>query len=137
MPILRAAQLLILPVVIATLATELGAQGRGKNDEKRGDRHGPVVVQQGHPSRPKYRKVRNSDEAVDVTRIVLREQGYDVVRIERRRDARIVYYRRGNMGRGRGKGPIMYMVVRPARDRIIVERAPSPLLMQINVRLGY
>jgi hypothetical protein len=132
MPVFRASQLLFLPLAAVALATEVDAQGKGK-----GDKHGPVIVQQGHGKRPKYRKVVTSDEAVDVTRLVLREQGYDFVRVERRRDVQVVYYRRGNMGRGRGKGPLMYMIVRPSPDRIIIERAPRPLLMQINVRLGY
>ena len=133
MPVLRVARLLLVPAaIVATFPAAVEAQGKGKGKD-----HDRVVVQQGHPKRAKYKRVRNSDEAVDVTRIVLREQGYDVVRVEQRRDARVVYYRRGNMGRGRGKGPIMYMVVRPSSDRIVIERAPRPLLMQINVRMGY
>jgi hypothetical protein len=132
MPTLRASYLLILPITVALLATKVEAQGRGK-----GDKHDQVIVQEGHARGPKKVKVVTSDEAVEVTRVVLREQGYELVRVEQRRDVRIVYYRRGNMGRGRGKGPITYMVVRPSAERIIIERAPSPLLMQINVRLGY
>jgi hypothetical protein len=129
---LRISHLLLIPVAVAVLASEVDAQGKAK-----GAKHDRVIVQQGHGKRPKVRRVVTSDEAVDVTRIVLREQGYELVRVEQRRDVRVVYYRRGNMGRGRGKGPIMYMIVRPSPDRIVIERAPSPLLMQINVRLGY
>ena len=132
MPVLRASHLLLLPLAAVVFSSDVEAQGRGK-----GDKQGHVIVQQGHGKRPKYKKVATSDEAVEVTRLVLREQGYDLVRVERRRDVRVVYYRRGNMGRGRGKGPLMYMIVRPSPDRIIIERAPSPLLMRINVRLGY
>jgi hypothetical protein len=134
MKAVRGSHLLLLPLAAAVLTTSANAQGRGRDHD---DRHRTVIVQQGHPKKAKRYKVYTSDEAVDVTRIVLREQGYDLVRVERRRDARIIYYRRGNMGRGRGKGPIMYMVVRPGRERIVVERAPRPVLMQINVRLGY
>jgi hypothetical protein len=130
----RVSQVLLLPFAVVVLATEVQAQGKGKDN---GRKHDHVIVQQGHGKRAKVKKVVSSDEAVDVTRIVLREQGYDLVRVEQRRDVRYVYYRRGNMGRGKGKGPIMYMVVRPSPDRIIIERAPRPLLMQINVRLGY
>jgi hypothetical protein len=118
----------------ALLATDLQAQGRGRGHDDKPDR--VVIVQQG-AKRPKHRKIHTSDDAVDVTRVVLREQGYQLVRIERRGDTRVVYYRRGNMGRGRGKGPIMYMIVRPARERIVIERAPSGLTAQINIRLGY
>ncbi len=135
MSVPRAPWLVLLPLAAAVFATELEAQGKGRSD--RGDKHDHVIVQQGHHGKRPKVKVRRVDDAVDVTRLVLREQGYDLVRIEQRRDARVVYYRRGNMGRGRGKGPIMYMILRPSADRIIVERAPSPLTVQINVRLGY
>jgi hypothetical protein len=134
MRVLRLSQLLLLPIAAAVFATDAHAQGKGKGN---GEKHDHVIVQQGHDKRAKAKRVVTSDEAVDATRIVLREHGYELVRVEQRRDTRIVYYRRGNMGRGKGKGPIMYMVVRPSPDRIIIERAPSPLLMQINVRLGY
>ncbi len=136
MSALRTTQLLLLPVVAAALlATPVEAQGKGKGGD---DKHGrAVAAQQGHPKGPKVRKVHTSDEAVDITRVVLREQGYELVRVEQRGDVRVVYYRRGNMGRGRGKGPVMYMIVRPSSDRIIIERAPSSVLVQINVRLGY
>jgi hypothetical protein len=123
---------LLVPVAVAALATEVQAQGKGK-----GDKHGRVIVQQGHAKGQRKLKVVTSDEAVEVTRVVLREQGYDLVRVEHRDDVRIVYYRRGNRGRGKGKGPIMYMVLRPSPDRIIIERAPSAVLVQINVKLGY
>jgi hypothetical protein len=132
MPMRRMPGLVLVFLAAVALAGEVEAQGKGK-----GDKHDRVIVPQGHAKRAKVRRVVTSDEAVDVTRDVLREQGYELVRVERRRDVRVVYYRRGNMGRGKGKGPIMYMVVRPSPDRVIIERAPSPLLLQINVRLGY
>ncbi|MFN2563439.1 MAG: hypothetical protein ABR499_00335 [Gemmatimonadaceae bacterium] len=134
MSVFRAIHLL-LPLAAAAFATDAQAQGKGKG--KHDEQERVIVVQQGHAKPHKGRKLHTSDEAVEVTRVVLREQGYDLVRVERRGDVRVVYYRRGNMGRGRGKGPIMYMVVRPSPDRIIIERAPSPLRVQINVRLGY
>ncbi len=129
---LRTSYLLLLPLAAAVLATDVEAQGK-----RNGDKHGHVIVQQGHHKGPKVKKVVTSDEAVDVTRIVLREQGYELVRVEQRRDARVIYFRRGNMGRGKGKGPIMYMVVRQSPDRVVIERAPRAVLVQINVRLGY
>ena len=134
MQAIRGFHLLLLPIAAAALATTAGAQGRGRDHD---DKHRGVAVQQGHPKKAKAHKVHTSDEAVDITRIVLREQGYDVVRVERRGDVRVVYFRRGNMGRGRGRGPLMSMLVRPGRERIVIERAPQPLLVQINVRLGY
>jgi hypothetical protein len=134
MRVLRFSQLLLLPLAVAVLATDVQAQGKGRGN---GEKHDHVILQQAHGQRAKVKKVVTSDDAVEVTRTVLHEQGYELVRVEQRGAVRVVYYRRGNMGRGRGKGPIMYMVVRPSPDRIIIERAPSPLLMQINVRLGY
>jgi hypothetical protein len=132
MPMPRLCQVLVVLLALSSLAPHVEAQGKGK-----GAKHDRVIVLQGHGKRPKVKKVVTSDEAVDVTRVVLREHGYDLVRVEQRGDVRVVYYRRGDMGRGRGKGPIMYMVLRPSAERIVIERAPQPLLLQINVRLGY
>ena len=134
MSALRIARFLMLPLVAAALASDLKAQGKGRDHDRKSDQ--VVIVQQGG-KRPKHRKVHTSDEAVDVTRVVLREHGYELVRVEQRGDVRVVYYRRGNMGRGRGKGPITYMIVRPARERVVIERAPSTITAQINIRLGY
>ena len=137
MRLLVASHLLLLPLAVTLLAADAEAQGKEGKGKGKADKPDHVVVLQGQPKHAKKVKVYTSDEAVDVTRIVLREQGYELVRVEQRRDARVVYYRRGNMGRGRGKGPIAYMVIRPSSERIVIERAPSPLMMQINVRLGY
>ena len=82
------------------------------------------------------RKVVTTDRAIVVTREVLVKHGYEVVRVETVRGARVVYYRRGNMGRGRGKGPIVKMVIRPAQERVVFEQAPHGLLAEINGRLG-
>ncbi len=134
MSALRMTWFLVLPLMVAAHATDLRAQGKGKGQDDKSDR--VVVVQQGHAKRPKYKKVHTSDEAVDVTRVVLREQGYELVRVEQRGDVRVVYYRRGNMGRGRGKGPIVKMVIRPAEERVVFESAPRGLVAELNVRLG-
>lgn len=76
-----------------------------------------------------------SDRAVTVTRTVLVQRGYTVVRIERVGPTRVVYYRRGNMGRGRGRGPIQRMVIRSIRDRVIFEEAEPDVLVDIDIRL--
>ena len=124
-------------IALISLVGRVEAQGKGKGPHHaERDRGRGVIVQQG-TKQPKRIKVLTSDEAVDVSRSVLLEHGYELVRVERRGETRIVYYRRGSKGRGHGKGPVMYMVVRPARDRILIERAPGPVLMQINIRLGY
>jgi hypothetical protein len=128
----------VLAIAGVSLAPEADAQGKGRAKGDNDDRGGKLgqAVQQGHPH-GKGRRAWTSDEAVDVARLVLREDGYELVRVERRAGARVVYYRRGNMGRGKGKGPVMYMIVRPSSERIIIERAPRTVIARINVRLGY
>jgi hypothetical protein len=76
-----------------------------------------------------------SDRAVSVTRTVLGERGYRVLRIERVGATQVVYYRRGNMGRGRGHGPLRRMVIRSLRDRVVFEEAEPDVLIDIDVRL--
>jgi hypothetical protein len=77
----------------------------------------------------------SSDRAVTVTRTVLVEQGYKVVRVERVGVTQVVYYRRGNMGRGKGWGPVQRMVIRSVRDRVVFEDAEPDVLIDIDVRL--
>lgn len=76
-----------------------------------------------------------SDRAVMVTRTVLVERGYKVIRIERVGPSQVVYYRRGNMGRGRGKGPVERMVIRTVRDRVVFEEAEPDVLVDIDLKL--
>jgi hypothetical protein len=76
-----------------------------------------------------------SDRAVTVTRTVLVQRGYNVVRIERVGATQIVYYRRGNMGRGKGKGPVQRMVIRTIRNRVVFEDAEPDVLIDIDVKL--
>ena len=77
-----------------------------------------------------------SDRAVTVTRTVLVQRGYNVVRIEQVGPTRVVYYRRGNMGRGKGKGPIQRMVIRTVRDRVVFEDAEPDVLVDIDIKLN-
>ncbi len=78
-----------------------------------------------------------SVEAVDVTRDVMHRHGYEVERVERHGDDQVVYYYRGNMGRGRGHGPLERMVIHPDHDRIVVRQAPpQAVFAEIKVRLG-
>lgn len=75
------------------------------------------------------------DRALDVTREVLVKQGFEVIRVEDKGDYRIIHYRRGNMGKGKGKGPPATMIIRKVRNRIVFENAPSGILVDIDVRL--
>jgi hypothetical protein len=88
---------------------------------------------QGKAKRKHY--VVSSDKAVSVTRTVLVRQGYQVVRVERVGPTHVVYYRRGNMGRGKGKGPVQRMVIRTVRDRVIFEDAEPSVLVDIDIKL--
>ena len=77
----------------------------------------------------------SSDRAVTVTQEVLVKHGYDVVRVDREGDAQVIYYRRGNNGRGRGKGRLEKMVIRREAERVVFVDAPSAILVDINIRL--
>ncbi len=73
--------------------------------------------------------------AVSVTREVLGRQGYEVIRIETVGPDQVVYYRRGNRGRGKGKGPPMKMIIRRVENRVVFVDTPDAVLVDINVRL--
>jgi len=77
----------------------------------------------------------SNDRAVTVTRNVLVRQGYDVVRIERVGATQVVYYRAGNRGRGRGKGPVEKMIIRTVERRIVFEDTPPAIMVDIDVNL--
>ena len=84
---------------------------------------------------PKREFVIEQTRAMSVTRDVLVRQGYEVVRVENVRNDRVVYYRRGNMGRGKGKGPLMKLIIRRSANRVIFVETPNAVLVDINVRL--
>ena len=105
------------------------AQGKGHGNHGERGEHVP-------PGQAK-KKVVTPDQAIVATREVLVSHGYEIVRVETLRTTRVVYYRRGNMGRGKGKGPIERIVIRPEPDRVVfVSPPPRGLMVDINVRLG-
>jgi hypothetical protein len=77
----------------------------------------------------------SSDRAVTVTRTVLVQRGYHIVRVDRLGATQVIYYRRGKMGRGRWKGPVQRMVIRTVRDRVVFEDTEPSLLVDIDVKL--
>jgi hypothetical protein len=77
----------------------------------------------------------SSDRAMTVTRTVLERQGFEVVRVVRSEDAQVVYYRAGNHGRGKGKGPVERMVIRTVERRVVFEDAPPAVLVDIALNL--
>ena len=108
-----AAGLALALLTVALSVAPAHAQGKGK------DKHYAV----------------SNDRAVTVTRNVLVRQGYDVVRIERVGTTQVVYYRAGNHGRGKGKGPLEKMVIRTVDRRIVFEQTPPAILVDIDVNL--
>jgi len=105
---------LILPVVALVIAAAPAwAQGKGKG--------------------PKHYKVK-ADNAIVITREVLVKQGYLVERVDDRGGIITVWYYRGNMGRGKGKGPLQKMVIRRVREEIVFE-APAAIMVDIDIRL--
>ncbi len=107
---IRRLSLAILALVV--LALPAAAQGKG----------------------PKKYAVTN-DRALVVTKEVLVKQGYDVVRVENSGRDIIVWYRRGNMGKGKGKGPPVKLVIHRYADRVVFLNTPSAILVDIDVRL--
>ena len=108
-----AAGLALAVLALAVSVVPAHAQGKGK------DKHYAV----------------SNDRAVTVTRNVLVRQGYDVVRVERVGTTQVVYYRAGNRGRGKGKGPLQKMVIRTVERRIVFEDTPPAIMVDIDVNL--
>lgn len=95
----------------------------------------PQVATQGQGKGPKREFVIEVGRARSVTREVLVHQGFEVVRIETVGKDEVVYYRRGNMGRGKGKGPVVKMILRRVQNRIVFIDTPDAILVDINLRL--
>ena len=102
---------LAVAALTLTLSTPAQAQGKGK--------HYAVT----------------NDKAMDVTKTVLQRQGYELVKIVRDADTQVIYYRRGNHGRGKGKGPMERLVIRTVNHRIVFDEAPSAILVDIDFQL--
>ena len=95
----------------------------------------PVVVAKGPPPGQAKKQVTPAS-AVVVSREVLVKHGFTVVRVEQVGPTQVIYYRRGNNGRGRGGGPMEKMVVRPSGQIVVFESTPAPVLADIKIRLG-
>ena len=90
---------------------------------------------QTHGNKEKVKTIATND-AVAAARYALVKHGYEVVRIDVVRDTRIIYYRAGNRGRGRGKGRLEKIVIRRERERVVFDDAPKVVQLEINVKLG-
>jgi len=114
---------LLASLTLCASASPALAQGRGHGGSK-----------ELPPGQAK--KMVTPAQAVVVSRDVLVMHGFEVVRVETIKTGQVIYYRRGNNGRGRGLGPVEKMVVRPSGSTVIVESAPRNVLLDIRVRLG-
>jgi uncharacterized protein (UPF0548 family) len=77
------------------------------------------------------------DEATVVVRQVLDQHGWVFVRVEDKGPDRVVYYRRGNRGRGRGLGPVESFVIRRVERRVVFVNVPDLILVDIDVKLKF
>jgi len=108
--------------LVATVSSASHAQGRGHQDKI-------------PPGQAK--KMVTIDRATDVTREVLVDHGYKIVRVDEVNGTRVVYFRRGSHGHGHGLGPMERLIIRPGRERVFFDEAPKSVLVDINVKLGF
>jgi hypothetical protein len=126
-PRVRAANLFFLVALLSSLggaARPAMAQGRANA--------GKAAA----PGQKKKEKVTPA-AAVTVTREILVARGYRVARVEVVRDAHVIYFYRGNNGRGRGRGPLEKMIIRPSGDLVVFESAPEQVRIDLRIRLGF
>jgi hypothetical protein len=93
----------------------------------------PATVRAQGNSQKEYKA--SPDHASATVREVLDQHGWVFVRYEDRGADRIVYYRRGNRGRGKGLGPMESFVIRRVQRRVVFVNVPDAILVDIDVRL--
>ena len=108
----------------------------GGTAEAQGNASGNRNAVQGSGNKKKV-KVISTGDGVIIAREILVKHGYEVVRVDIVGDTRVIYYRLGNRGRGKGKGRLQKIVVRREPERIVFIDAPRAVLVDINIRLGY
>ena len=116
---------LLIAIALTVAVSPAQAQEQGRKGGK------PAATPPGQA-----KKQVTSAQAVIVSREILVKYGYQIVRVETVRGTEVIYYRRGNNGRGRGLGPIEKMVVRPSGTIVVFEAAPEKVLIDIKLRLG-
>jgi len=119
-------RMVALGALVAALSIPGAVAAQGKGHGK-----GPPRTPPGHA-----KKQVSTNQAVLAAREILVTHGFHVVRVELVDHVQVIYYRRGNNGRGRGLGPVEKMVIRPSGDIVVIESAPPRVLVDINVRLG-
>jgi hypothetical protein len=119
-------------VLVATTTAGLWLAGGTAAAQGNGDWKAPPGA-----GNKKKVKVVSTNEAVVVAREMLVKHGYEVVRVDIVENTRVIYYRVGNRGRGRGHGRLQKIVVRRDPERVVFVDAPRAVLVDINVRLGF
>ena len=139
----RALLAFVAPALFAVASMPAHAQGKGKHASGHAQASAKPAAKNSAQSSAKPKSAGKAkhrvshDEAVDVSRRVLVEQGYVVTRVERVGGNRVIYYYRGNNGRGKGHGPLQRIVVRPTADRYAFDGAPSNVLKAVTMRLHF
>ena len=130
--------------VAAAMPAQAQGKSKGKGAEKKHEKT-VVVTSRGEVVSDKKidkaiekaaRKRVTTSQAVVVTRDVLLSNGYRVVNVVPSGTTQVIYYRRGNMGNGRGLGPVQKIYVVPNGEIVAFRSVPDPLLTTILRRLG-
>lgn len=108
----------------------------GSTAQAQGNDRGDWKQPPGSGNKEKVKSV-SANDAVIIAREILVKHGYEVVRVDIVEDTRVIYYRLGNRGRGKGKGRLQKIIVRREPERIVFVDAPRAVLVDINVRLGF
>lgn len=91
---------------------------------------------QGQRGQEKHREYAvTTDRAYAVTRDALSRHGFEVVKMEDVDGDRIIWYRRGNNGRGQGHGPMEKMVIHREGHHVMLVEVPDEVMVDIDVML--
>ena len=122
----RVLSILALFAALGAVPQPAVAQARGNGPGKSADAPGQ-----------KKREPVTATHAVLVTREILVARGYTVARVDVVKDAHVIYYYRGNNGRGRGHGPLEKMIIRPSGTIVVFEAAPEQVRIDLRIKLGF
>ena len=107
---------LAIPALVALAFAAPVAHAQGKSRAA----HGQSAAHKDHVP-PGHAKKVSTDDAVVVVRDVFERNGYRVVRVEPVGTTRVVWYRRGNNGRGKGQCPLEKMVIKTSSDAVVFQ----------------
>jgi len=132
-------------LAVAALPAQAQGKSKSKGAEKKNEKtvvvtsRGEVVAADKKTAKEidkAARKRVTTSQAVVVTRDVLVTNGYQIVNVVPSGATQVIYYRRGNMGKGRGLGPVQKIYVVPSGEVVRFTSVPEPLLTTILRRLG-